>query len=169
MGRSELPRSADWAAAALAALFLGVGVGSRWQLWRQGLMPPAFRFFYLLTLGYMAAGVAFRATRKKRSLMLWQLGAVILLLTRALAPWLDPLPLVWSHLPEMHLFAYDGGFGTWAWILLHAAGYLTAVRLFRERCLGRAVVLFVTWTLATMTLLCNGPYGGDELLCRWRD
>ncbi len=127
-----------------------------------------FRAVYSPALLCTIVSLGLRRVRENRSLSVWHVVTVLLLLARALSPWLDLLSVLSSELFQARLFAYDGGWGTFAWIAVHAAGYVAAGRIYMLGCRGRGLLLAVTWTLAVLTLLCNGRSGGDEIFSRWR-
>ena len=170
MGRS--PHAFRQQVAQLAIVFvpLALGLALRRMLCSRGLLFRPFVFCYYVAFVILAisavVAVVPRGTLRKRALAAcWIIVALVLLSVRFQSPYLfhgyclDVGPAV---------FAYDGGLGTWFWIFIHAVGYAVATRLYATGRPALSVLFSITWALATMSLLSNGPCGGDELGYRWR-
>ena len=157
----------------LAVVFvpLALGLGFRSVLWRaEPLLLLFFRSAYctmvlttvLVPLVNFVRARARPSTATKRRGGWWIAAALLLLLIRVCCPSGYPFGV------DDSTFAYDEGLGTWVWIAVHAIGYAVVIRLYRSRRPVLCVMFAITWTLATMVLLMNNAWGGDDLGLGWR-
>jgi hypothetical protein len=135
---------------------------------RSGQLLAIFRASYVITCVCFVVALAQRSTWRLRTQAAWVGGGLALLVARLLSPFLNPLPLLGPWRGGDLLFAYDGGVGTWVWILVYATGYLVSGRIYGTGRRGLSILFAATWAFGTMMLLSNSAGGGDELGARWR-